>query len=157
MEGGGSRKGCRKECGSPTKSDTRRVAQILTSLGIILHTVVKDNPCFGAMLLLLGHLVRLICIGAFIRASFANQGACSKEIYGTPRPLDCLELLRSLADINDNHPRLFDEEQLRTPGGSVFPGVKNIYPTQVFQLPGYWSLSRSPYFGLFDWPHCYQI
>lgn len=77
-----------------------------------------------------------------VHHAVATQISCSKELYGVPRASDCEELLQSFADLSDDQPRLFDEEQLRTSDGLHFPGVKNDYPTSVVQVPAYWSLGE---------------
>lgn len=81
----------------------------------------------------------LACLLIFIQSTLAAQIACTRDYYGSPSPTECDELLASLP--NDDRPRLFDEEQMRTRCGLDFPGVKNPYPNQVFQVPAYWSLS----------------
>lgn len=78
----------------------------------------------------------------FVHTTLAVRIECAKDYYGTPSSQDCDSLLESFADSSDNQPRLFDDEQLRTPGGFDFPGVHNIYPTQVVQVPAYWSLGE---------------
>ncbi len=96
---------------------------------MFLHfPTIRSIPYF-LILSLLGHY------------SLANRVSCIKEYYGTPKPSDCDELLGIVADANDDQPRLFDQEQLRIMGGLNFPGVKNVYPAQVVQVPAYWSLS----------------
>ena len=95
------------------------------------------------MVLFSGYHAYIFYLLTSITAASITQTTCLKELYGSPRPSDCEELLKSFADIYDDQPRLFDEEQLRTPDGLYFPGVKNDYPTSIVQLPAYWSLSQS--------------
>ena len=72
----------------------------------------------------------------------ALQYGCVKEVFGSPNPADCSQLLDSLADSTDDAPRLFDEEQLRIDARWNFPGVKNQFATEVVQIPAFWSLSK---------------
>lgn len=101
-----------------------------------------DYDCGDPMPQLLPTLSYLLVLCLITQHSLASRVSCVKEYYGTPRSSDCDELLGIFADANDNQPRLFDDEQLRTPGGLSFPGVKNVYPDQVVQVPAYWSLSQ---------------
>lgn len=87
-------------------------------------------------------LVQLFAFFVVLIPHITGSIVCISDYYGSPNEDDCDELLDNIADYNDNHPRLFDEEQLRTPGGLSFPGVKNVYPTSVVQVPGFWSLSE---------------
>lgn len=100
------------------------------------------KPLCGPMLLFLPILPHLLVLWLLAHHSFAARVSCIKEYYGTPRASDCDELLGIFANANDDQPRLFDDEQLRTPGGFSFPGVKNTFPSQVVQVPAYWSLSQ---------------
>lgn len=84
----------------------------------------------------------LLVLWLLYHHSLAAKVSCNRDNYGTPRASDCDELLRIFANPTDDQPRLFDDEQLRTPGGLNFPGVKNVFPDQVVQVPAYWSLSQ---------------
>ena len=94
------------------------------------------------MPLLIWCWVHIAMLLASLHKSFAIEIGCVKEFYGAPLASDCEALLKSFADIDDDRPRLFDEEQLRATGDLNFPGVKNDYPTKVVQVPAYWSLSQ---------------
>ena len=95
------------------------------------------------MPLLLQNRMSILYLLVLLSPSLAAQITCMKAFYGSPRSSDCEQLLYSFASDDDNRPRLFDEEQLRTDGGLGFPGVTNVYSTFVFQLPAYWSLRQS--------------
>lgn len=101
-----------------------------------MHCMLKMTP------LRLRQIIQFLSFFLAVYTALAAQIACVKEYYGAPSPRDCDELLESFADGNDNQPRFFDEEQLRIPGGLNFPGVQNVYPTQVVQVPAYWSLGK---------------
>ena len=88
-------------------------------------------------------LEHLIWFLVFTHTTVASRIACHGDLYGAPRAPDCDTLLKSFAWLNDDQPRIFDEEQLRVPNGQWFPGVKNEYSTHVAQMPAYWSLSQS--------------
>ena len=96
----------------------------------------------GTMISRYGYLLYVFWLLVLVSISLSSEIGCLKDIYGSPRPSDCEQLLSSFADERDNQPRLFDEEQLRSPIGFDFPGVENRYPTEIVQLPAYWSLSR---------------
>ena len=68
---------------------------------------------------------------------------CRNDLFGTPDSADCFWLLSQIADWNDDQPRIFDEEQLRNPSALEFPGFKNIYPTEIVQMPSFWSFSAA--------------
>ncbi len=91
------------------------------------------------MVLGIGSIVILIFFLLRYQPTSAAQVACTKDYYGAPAPRDCEELLNALP--HDDQLRLFDEEQMRAAEGLNFPGVKNAYSSQVFQVPAYWSLS----------------
>ena len=86
-------------------------------------------------------IVLFACLLQQIQSIVAIQIACNREYYGAPNLQDC-EALLSLLPYDDQE-RLFDEEQLRLPDSLNYPGVDNVYPSQVFQIPAYWSLSMS--------------
>ena len=78
--------------------------------------------------------------GALIGDS--NSVVCTPEYYGSPPVAQCNMMLATFASHYDNQPRYFDEEQLRADGLNWL-GVFNTYPTEVVQLPGYWSSGQS--------------
>ena len=63
---------------------------------------------------------------------------CTTSTYGSPRPVQCSRMLNAFASFGDQQARYFDEEQLRA-NELDWPGVVNIYRTEIVQLPAYWS------------------
>ena len=88
-------------------------------------------PLFHGLLAFLLTKAHGVVIGDSVR--------CTKEFYGSPSVSQCGMMLAAFAPSADNRPRYFDEEQVRA-NGLNWPGVFNNYPTEVVQLPGYWSL-----------------
>ena len=120
--------------GSPSVRPSSRLGRhwLRSSLRLYDRLMTYSPVCIAYLICL------LLCLGSSLAAE-----TCSKELYGAPSSFDCDALLQAIADITDGQARIFDEEQLRTPGGLVFPGVKNIYSTPIFQTPAYWSFRLS--------------
>ena len=97
-----------------------------------------DNSTLFMLLSPLSHgLLALLLTGAY-GAPLDDTIFCRKEFWGSPPVLPCRTMLAGFASHTDSQPRYFDEEQLRA-NGLNWPGVYNNFPTEVVQLPAYWS------------------
>lgn len=66
---------------------------------------------------------------------------CHSELYGRPDPKDCTALFEKIISSQNFGARFFDEEQLRAEGDHSWPGVTNVFPQPIVQLPKYFSMS----------------
>ena len=64
-----------------------------------------------------------------------SRTICNETPCGELKAKPCLALYRSFTDGQENHLRIFDEEQLQEVEGRAWSGIVNPFKTRVQQVP----------------------
>lgn len=112
-----------------------RVGQPLRSLAAYLFG--RRLYCQRSMLLIMQLHAFLLLFAGMTTA--AIQTICNRTPYGNLDIAQCVGIVRSFADEQDDALRIFDEEQLQEGPGRSWLGVRNPFKTSVVQIPRLWT------------------